>query len=96
MASAYLQPAVAGFALTDCYDLFYPDALHQSALGDMERINSAIKDNLTDQQLAEVNRQLKRIGTYPSTHCFLAVQLSAAPTMPAASMPAFLQILAPR
>lgn len=41
--SAALQPAVAGFAFTDCFELFNPDLLHQSALGDIKRLNKMLQ-----------------------------------------------------
>ncbi len=33
-----VQSVLAGFANTDCYELVWPDTLHQSAKGDIEKL----------------------------------------------------------
>ncbi len=63
-----VQSPLAGFANTDCFQLIWPDTLHQSAKGDIEKLLSMLTEKLDDSVIEGINEQLAAIPVFPGYH----------------------------
>lgn len=63
-----VQSVLAGFANTDCYELVWPDTLHQSAKGDIEKLLDLITFKLEDVTIEVINERLSSIPVFPGYH----------------------------
>ena len=60
-----MQSPLAGFAGTDCYQLIWPDTLHQANKGDIEHILNLITDHEDEDTIHIIDQRLLDIPHFP-------------------------------
>ena len=59
-----MQSPFAGFHLTDCYDLYHPDRLHQWDMGVLHHVASIVEGKLSGAEVKSINTYLKTLPSY--------------------------------
>ena len=60
-----MQSPLAGFAHTDCFQLVWPDTLHQSAKGDIEKLLDLLVDTATAEDIEVIDERLAAVPVFP-------------------------------
>lgn len=63
-----MQSPLAGFANTDCFQLIWPDTLHQSAKGDIEKLLDLLTENVAAEIIEVIDERLASIPVFPGYH----------------------------